>query len=292
VAPAESRRVVILCGGFGGVGTAQRLEQLCARSSDVEITLMSSSNYLLFTPMLAEVASSSLRAEHISVPIRASCPRTRFRRADVDSVDADVRTVRVRRDDGTEETLRYDHLVVAPGSVPTFRGLPGLEEHAFTLKTLDDANRVRNHALRLLEQADVEADAEVRRELLTFVVASGGFAGTGMIAELFDLVHSVLHYYPGVSQTDARFVLVDSDDELDFRIYHRTLGYIPGMTKRLVDVDDQALDAARSELGTTTIKDTVNEALRRAGRERADRVHRGIAILRDAHLEDRDAAWR
>ena len=222
LAPAEPRRVVILGGGFGGVGTAQRLEQLCARSADVEITLISSSNYLLFTPMLAEVASSSLRAEHISVPIRASCPRTRFRRADVVSVDADLRHVLVGRDDGTDETLPYDHLVVALGSVPSFRGLPGLEEHAFTLKTLEDANRVRNHTLRLLERADVETGAAMRRELLTFVVAGGGFAGTEMIAELFDLVHGVLHYYPGVSQSDARFVLVHSGErilpELDARL--------------------------------------------------------------------------
>jgi NADH dehydrogenase len=67
VAPAEapSTRVVILGGGFGGVATAQRLEQLFSRDARFEITLVSQSNYLLFTPMLAEVASSGLEAQHI-----------------------------------------------------------------------------------------------------------------------------------------------------------------------------------------------------------------------------------
>lgn len=222
--PIAPRQVVILGGGFGGVGAAQRLEQVFARSAEVEITMVSSSNYLLFTPMLAEVASSALRAEHISTPIRASCPRTRFRRADVEQVDLDGRLVRIRTGGGGTVALAYDHLVLALGSVPTYRGLPGLEEHAFALKSLEDATRVRNHVLELLERADGDADPETRRELLTFVVAGGGFAGTEMIAELFDLVHSVLHYYPSLSEHDTRFVLVHSGDrilpELDAGLGH------------------------------------------------------------------------
>jgi len=212
--PVVPWRVVILGGGFGGVGAAQRLEQVFARSADVEVTLVSSSNYLLFTPMLAEVASSALRAEHISAPIRASCPRTRFRRAEVDHVDLEGHLVRICSPGGRSEDLEYDHLVLALGSVPTFRDLPGLEEHAFALKSLEDATRVRNHVLELLECADAEPDPATRRALLTFVVAGGGFAGTEMIAELFDLVRGVLHYYPGVSEDDTRFVLVHSGDRI------------------------------------------------------------------------------
>ena len=213
-APAPTRRIVVLGGGFGGVGVVQRLERIFARSPHVDVTIVSASNYLLFTPMLAEVASSALRAEHISTPIRASCPRTRFRRAEVDAVDTERGHVRIRQDDGSTELLEYDHLVLALGSVPTFRGLPGLAEHAFALKSLDDATRVRNHVLALLERADGEADPVTRCTLLTFVVAGGGFAGTEMIAELFDLVHSVLHYFPGVTADDARFVLVHSGERI------------------------------------------------------------------------------
>jgi NADH dehydrogenase len=177
----------------------------------VEIILISQSNYLLFTPMLAEVASSGLEAQHISAPVRAALVRTRFRRADVEFIDTTARVVRVRtRPEDPAEIVPYDHLVLALGATPHFFGLPGMEANAFSLKTLQDASRLRNHVITLLERADVEPDAEERRRQLTFVVAGGGFAGTEMIAELYDLVHSVLRYYPNIDPREPRFVLVHS----------------------------------------------------------------------------------
>ncbi len=207
--------IVILGGGFGGVSAAQRLEQLTARDQSIEVTLVSQSNYLLFTPMLAEVASSALQARHISAPLRAASPRTRFLRATVEAIDSERQTVRVYAGYNLpHETLDYDHLVLALGSVPDYRGLPGIDVHAFTLKTLEDATRLRNHVIALLERADVEPDPEARRRQLTFVVAGGGFAGTETIAELFDLAHGVLRYYPRIDPAELRFVLIHSRDRI------------------------------------------------------------------------------
>ena len=208
-------RVVILGGGFGGVSVAKRLEQLYSRDDSIEITLVSESNYLLFTPMLAEVASSGLEAQHISAPIRVACPHTRFHRAGVLEVDSSRQVVRT--DSGgsaTAETIPYDHLVLALGSVPNFFGLPGLEDHSFTLKSLGDAIGLRNHVIGQLEQADSEPNDEERHSQLTFVVAGGGFAGTETIAELFDLVRSVLRYYPNIQANELRFVLIHSRDRI------------------------------------------------------------------------------
>ena len=112
------------------------------------------------------------------------------------------------------ETIPYDHLVLALGSVPNYFGLPGLEEHSFSMKSLEDATRLRNHVIELLEHADLEPNKEERRCQLTFVVAGGGFAGTETIAELFDLVHSVLRYYPNVKASELRFVLVHPRDRI------------------------------------------------------------------------------
>ncbi|HEX4841196.1 MAG TPA: NAD(P)/FAD-dependent oxidoreductase [bacterium] len=208
---APATRLLILGGGFGGVTAAQRLEQLLARDSTVQITLVSQSNYLLFTPMLAEVAASGLEARHISAPVRAALTRTQFRRAEVEAIDVVAQVVRVRPTPTSPvETLRYDHLILALGSVPNYHGLPGLEAHTFALKSLDDATRLRNHVIALLERADVEPNPVERACQLTFVVAGGGFAGTEVIAELFDLVHSVRRFYPRVQPADLRFVLVHS----------------------------------------------------------------------------------
>jgi NADH dehydrogenase len=208
-------RVVIVGGGFAGVSAARRFEEHAARGVALDVTLVSQSNYLLFTPMLAEVASSALQARHISVPVRASCPLTRFRRGKVDAIDLEHRVVHVS--DGLDQpltTVPFDHLVLGLGAVPHFHRLPGIEEHAFSLKTLEDATRLRNHVLGLLERAEGEPDAEERRRQLTFAVAGGGFAGTEMVAELFDLVHGVLHFYPRIRPRDPRFVLVHSGDRI------------------------------------------------------------------------------
>ena len=193
---------------------AQRLEQLYARDSSIESTLVSESNYLLFTPMLAEVASSALEAQHISAPIRASCPHTRFVRASVSGIDTSSQVAKVRYGASTTEDYPYDHLVLALGSIPNYYGLPGLEQHSFAVKSLEDATNLRNHVIALLEHSDTESNEVDRRRQLTFVVAGGGFAGTETMAELFDLVHGVLRYYPNIKPGELRFVLAHSRDRI------------------------------------------------------------------------------
>lgn len=207
--------IVILGGGFGGVSAAQHLELLLHGDRTVAITLISQSNYLLFTPMLAEVAASGLEAQHISAPVRAALTRTEFRRAEVEGIDAASQVVRLRSLPSDQvETLLYDHLILALGSVSNYYGLPGLAEYSFALKSLEDATWLRNHVIALLERADVEPDPVERARQLTFVVAGGGFAGTEMVAELFDLVHSVRQFYRRIQPDDLRFVLVHSGSRI------------------------------------------------------------------------------
>jgi NADH:ubiquinone reductase (H+-translocating) len=221
------RRVVILGGGFGGVSAARRFEQLLPWTPWLDVTLVSQRNHLLFTPMLAEVAAGSVEAGNVGVPLRAACPRTRFRRAEVLGVDPDRKVVHLRRGDALE-ALPYDHLVLALGAVPNFRDLPGVAANALTLATLEDARRLRDHVLGRLEQADHEPDPAQRRRWLTFVVAGGGFAGTEAVASLFDLVHSVLRYFPNVRASEPRFVLVHSRERILPELGDRLAGYASG----------------------------------------------------------------
>jgi NADH dehydrogenase len=215
IPPEPSWRIVILGGGFGGVSAAHRLGDLFSRNRNIDVTLVSKSNYLLFTPMLAEVASSGLEPQHISAAVRAALPRARFRRAEIEQIDTTARVVRIRTSSTAPiETLPYDDLILALGAVPSFYGLPGLQTYAFALKSLADAVRLRNHVIALLERAEFEPDPEERRRQLTFVTAGGGFAGTEMIAELFDLVHGVLRYYPKIRREELRFFLVHSGSRL------------------------------------------------------------------------------
>ncbi|MFB6286111.1 MAG: NAD(P)/FAD-dependent oxidoreductase [Candidatus Bipolaricaulia bacterium] len=258
-APRTPRsRVVILGGGFGGVGAAQQLSQHFNRDPSVEVTLVSASNHLLFTPMLAEVASSSLDAQHISVPIRAAAPRAVIRHAEAEAIDTDAQTVQIRPvGDASAETLEYDQLVLALGAVPKYFEMSDVERHAFTLKTLADAVELRRHVISTLERADTTTDPAERDRLLRFVVAGGGFAGAETIAELFDLAHSVLRYYPRIDPDELHFVLVHAGDRILPELGEELADYaLRTLRERGVDVRlkhrASGADAARVELNDGT----------------------------------------
>ena len=232
---AAGRRVVILGGGFGGVAAARRFEQHWRRAPGLEVTLVSKTNYLLFTPMLSEVAAGSLQPSSIGAPLRATCQRTRFVRAEVVGLDPEQREVHVRSA-AAVEALPYDHLLVALGAVAEV-GVAGVAAHALPLKTLGDAVQLREHVLAQLEQADLTMDADERRRLLTFVVAGGGFAGVEGIAGMTGLVRSVLGYYPRIRPDEPRFVLIHSRDRI-----------LPDLGPELGDYARDKLDARGVEL--------------------------------------------
>src|SRR5262245_63182072 len=123
------KRILILGGGFAGAYTALRLERLLGRSADVEVELIAKENFVLFTPMLHEVAGADVAVTDIVQPLRKMLRHTRIAIADVEAVDLEKRRVRVRHDGlpGALE-LAYDHLVLALGSVTNFHKTPGLEE--------------------------------------------------------------------------------------------------------------------------------------------------------------------
>jgi NADH:ubiquinone reductase (H+-translocating) len=199
-------RIVVLGGGFGGVYTALHLER--ALGSSAEITLVSRENFFLFTPMLHEVAASDIDITHLVSPLRALLRHATVFVGEVASIDCHDRTVAVSH--GSEahvHRLPYDHLVVALGSTTNFYGLPGLEQHALTMKTLGDAIHLRNEVIGALEESDSECAAG-GDEPLTFVVVGGGFAGVETIAGLNDFVREGLAFYPRVTASRVRMVLV------------------------------------------------------------------------------------
>ncbi len=206
-------RVVIVGGGFGGVYTALELQRRLRRDRGVQVTIVSRDNFLLFTPMLHEVAASDLDVTHIVNPVRKLLPRVQFFDGDVARIDLARRAVVVAHGaDAHTHDLPYDHLVIALGSVTNFFGLPGLEERALTMKSLGDAIMLRNRMIALLEEADTECGAAERERLLTFVVAGAGFAGVETAAAVNDFVHEALRFYPNLSPQMIRTVLVHPAD--------------------------------------------------------------------------------
>lgn len=207
----ETTRIVIIGGGFAGTATALNLEKIFRRDPAVELTLIDAENYFTFTPLLAGVPSGSVQPTHIVFPLRALLKRTRVKQAYVQRVDIPKRTVIVAHCEVCgDESIPFDHLVLAAGSAPNYFGLPGVAEHALTIKSLSDATALHAHVIDKLEHADLQDDPARRRQLLTFVVAGGGFAGVETLAELNDFVRDALKFYPNVSPDDVRMVLIHS----------------------------------------------------------------------------------
>jgi NADH dehydrogenase len=217
--PQETRRIVILGGGFAGMRTAECLEKELPASNAVSITVVSNTNALLFTPMLAEVAGSSLEPSHISTPLRSSLRRAEFIRGLATSIDFETRRVNLDENPEIERgavsrAIPFDQLVFALGSVSNYLGMSNVEKLAFDFKSLLDAIQIRNHVIEKFEQADRERDPSRRRALLTFVIAGGGFAGVELAGSLNDFAHGILADYPNLDPDDLSVVLVHSRERI------------------------------------------------------------------------------
>lgn len=220
--PAQKTRIVVLGGGFGGVFTAQHLEEKFGADRSVELTLVSETNALLFTPMLAEVAASSLEPTHISTPLRTSLRRTRMINGRVTELDLERRCIRVSTSDlvpdngvpSWDTELVYDQLVLALGAVTNYLGLENVQAASFGLKSLADGIAIRNHIIDTFERADREPDPETRQSLMTFVIAGGGFAGAELAGALNDFTRGMLLYYPNIPPEEVQIILIHARERI------------------------------------------------------------------------------
>ena len=201
-------RVVVVGGGFGGLNAARALA-----SKGVHVTLVDRHNYHLFQPLLYQVATSGLNPADIAYPLRAVFHGSRtvaVRVAEVVGADLDQR--RVLLADG--DTLPYEHLVVAAGTVTADFGVAGVAEHALGLKDLSDAVRLRSEVLRRFEEADADPSL-IAQGWLNVVLVGGGPTGVEMAGALSELFEKVLAKdFPALDVASARIVLVEMADEV------------------------------------------------------------------------------
>lgn len=237
---ADSTDVLVVGGGFGGAFAARTLEGLVA-GRGVRILLVAPENFLLFSPLLPEAASGTLEPRHAVIPLRDLLEHTAVLAGEVQAIDVEGRSATVRDRLGSERTVTYRTLVLAPGSVPTVVPLPGLVENGVGFKTLADAIWLRNRVLHQLEVADGEPDGEHRRRLLTFTFIGGGYAGVEALGELESLVSDALRRYRHLDRSDFRWVLVEARDTL-----------LPGLSPRLAAYTERELRRRGVEVYVST----------------------------------------
>lgn len=204
-------KVVVVGAGFGGLAVVRGL-----RGADVDVTLVDRNNFHTFQPLLYQVATAGLNAEDVAHAVRGIVrghEGVAFRQATVTGVDWDAAKVLLDGADG-DDALPFDHLVIAAGATTEHFGIPGAEEHALALYTLDDAVAVRNHVLARFEEADADPSS-IDDGALTFAVVGGGATGVevaGALAELFALV--LRKDFPRLDLDKARIVLLEMGEHL------------------------------------------------------------------------------
>src|ERR1700736_3189876 len=202
--------VVILGGGFAGTYCARALTAGLHDAAE-SVALVADQNAMLFHPMLAEVSGSSISPLHVVNPLRQFCRGSSIFMGSVDEVDLDAQTVRFSPGPYVHDaTLKFEHLVLAIGSVVDVSRVPGMPEHGYLMKTVGDAIRLRTDVLERLEAGSVVKDESIRRKLLTFVIVGGGYSGVETAGQIWDLLRDVQRFYPRINPKEFRLVLVHS----------------------------------------------------------------------------------
>jgi NADH dehydrogenase len=205
----KTTKIVIAGGGFAGLYAAMHFDKRLARRADVEVTLISRENFILFTPLLHEVAAGDLYPGDIVNPLRRILRHVKFIDADVQAIDLNARRIRcIASVADREAEFEFDHLLLTLGSETNFFNMDGVRDWSVTMKSLSDAALLRNRMVALLEEASLQNDEATRRQLLTFVTAGGGFSGTETTGAVNDFVRETMRYYPQLREELIRVVVV------------------------------------------------------------------------------------
>jgi NADH:ubiquinone reductase (H+-translocating) len=206
-------RILIAGGGYVGLYTALRLEKVL-EPGEADIYLVNPENFMVYQPLLPEVASGTLEPRHAVVPLRKALKRTNVITGRVTALDPEESRAHVRPHTGEEYDFDYDHVVIGIGSLTRILPIPGLEERAVGFKTVTEAIYLRNRVLACLEAAESSQDAAARRRALTFTFVGGGYTGVEALAELEDMAQSACALFPTISPNELRWVLVEATDRI------------------------------------------------------------------------------
>jgi NADH dehydrogenase len=204
---------LIVGGGYVGMYTALGLQRKLKRG-EAEITVVDPQSYMTYQPFLPESAAGNLEPRHMVVPLRKVLKRCEVLNGRITSVDHADRVARFEPAAGGGRDLHYDVLVMAGGSVAKTLPIPGLAQQGIAFRTVAEAIYLRNRVLSRLDFAVSTDDEKLRKRALSFVFIGGGYAGIEAIAELEDMARDALRFYPGITERDMRWVMVEAADRI------------------------------------------------------------------------------
>ena len=207
------KQILILGGGFAGVKCARRLRAQLPEDS-YNIIVFNRENHMVFHPLLAEVASAAVQPKDVGAPLRQLLHHVQCRTEDILNIDLDNSLVEYEAHDGKRRQMKYDQVVIACGNSPNLALVPGMDEHAFGLKTIGDALALQAHIMQQLEKAEVCDDLDRKRWYLSFIVVGGGFSGVEVAGEINDLLHKSLRFFENIKPDDISVTIIHSRDQI------------------------------------------------------------------------------
>lgn len=213
-APSRHFDIAIIGGGFAGVYCAQQvLKRLRGRS--MRVGIIASENHMVFQPMLPEVVGGSLSPQHVVNPIRMICEAADVLKGEVTSLDLESHVLTLDGGRFTPNvTVTFDHLMLAPGAGVDLSRIPGMSEHAYLMRTVGDAMKLRAAIISRMEEANLITKHQQRKEMLSFVVVGGGYSGVETAGQIQDLIVGVLRYYDNIRADEPSVTLVHSGERL------------------------------------------------------------------------------
>lgn len=207
--------VAVLGGGFAGVYCAKAIGRLSRGGAKVRLGLISEQNYMVFQPMLPEVAGSSISPRHVVNPLRLLCKQADVFQGRVEKIDWPGRNLILNAGPFSGNLrVSYDDLVLALGAVTDLSRIPGMPEHAYLMRNVGDAMYLRSIILGRMEEANLETRPDIKRRLTSFVVVGGGYSGVETAGHILDLFRSIRVYYPNIGHSDLSVSLVHGGDHL------------------------------------------------------------------------------
>jgi NADH dehydrogenase len=205
----QAPRILIVGGGYVGMYTALRLQRRL-RSGEARITIVDPQSYMTYQPFLPESAAGNLEPRHLVVPLRKVLKHCEILNGRIASINHQARTARYEPAEGGGRDLHYDVIVLAPGSIARTLPIPGLVENAIGFHTVAEAIYLRNRVLSRLDIAASTDDEKLRRRALSFVFVGAGYAGIEAMAELEDMARDAMRFYPGLTERDMQWVMVEA----------------------------------------------------------------------------------
>ena len=205
-------RVVIVGAGFAGYNAARELSKLAGAS--IEITVINSTDYFLYLPLLPQVAAGLVEPRHICVSLLRRMPKVRFVLGTVTHIDDRQKVVTWSSPEGGSGQAGYDRLILTAGSVNKLLPIPGVADYAHGFRSVAEAIYLRDHIIRQLELAAGAADEAERQARCTFVVVGAGYTGTEVAAQGQLLTARLAKQMPGLVGRQIRWMLLDNASRL------------------------------------------------------------------------------